>query len=104
MLLENAITGAAQISDFIMSHRKVLHDFHFENVHLRSGGWDSLTRISAETSNLERKAQLGNGTARMKADQHLNNTCSACDTHDTHNARRRERTGVRYVKIVITSA
>jgi len=50
MLLENAITDAAQISGFIMSHRKVLHDFHFENVRLRSGDWDDalapLTRIS----------------------------------------------------------
>jgi hypothetical protein len=50
MLLENAIADAAQISDFIMSHRKVLHDFEFEDVHLRSGDWDDalapLTRIS----------------------------------------------------------
>jgi len=52
MLLENAVTDAAQISDFVMSHRKVLHDFHFENVRLRSGNWDDalapLTRISGD--------------------------------------------------------
>jgi hypothetical protein len=50
MLLENAIVDAAQISAFIMSHRKVLHDFQFEDMHLRSGSWDDalapLTRIS----------------------------------------------------------
>ena len=50
MLLENATVDAVQISDFIMSHRKVLHDFEFEDVHLRSGNWDDalapLTRIS----------------------------------------------------------
>jgi hypothetical protein len=50
MLLENATVDAAQISDFIMSHRKVLHDFEFEDVHLRSGNWDDalapLTHIS----------------------------------------------------------
>ena len=50
MSLENATVDALQISEFIMSHRKVLHDFEFENVHLRSGNWDDaldpLTRIS----------------------------------------------------------
>jgi hypothetical protein len=50
MVLENSVLDASQISDFIMVHRKVLREFEFENVHLRSGTWDDalapLTRIS----------------------------------------------------------
>ena len=54
MVLENAVLDAGQISDFIMAHRKVLREFEFENVHLRSGTWDDalapLTRISGSES------------------------------------------------------
>jgi hypothetical protein len=50
MVLDNSVLDATQISDFIMAHRKVLREFEFENVHLRTGTWDDalapLTRIS----------------------------------------------------------
>jgi hypothetical protein len=50
MLLKNVTVDAVQISEFIMLHRKVLHEFEYEVVHLRSGNWDDalapLTRIS----------------------------------------------------------
>lgn len=49
MQLHNATLDASQASDFIMSHRKVLHEFQFDQCHLRSGTWDDalapLTRI-----------------------------------------------------------
>ena len=40
LIIENAIVDASQISTFIMSHRKVLHEFKFEDCQLRSGDWD----------------------------------------------------------------
>ena len=50
LLIENVLTDASQISVFILSHRKVLRDFRFENTQLRSGTWDDafepLTKIS----------------------------------------------------------
>lgn len=50
MEVENAIMDASQVSTFIMDHRRTLHEFSFEDVHLRSGTWDDalapLTRIS----------------------------------------------------------
>lgn len=50
MVLENSVLDASQIAEFIMVHRKVLREFEFENVHLRTGTWDDalapLTRIS----------------------------------------------------------
>lgn len=49
MYLNNATLDAGQASAFIMSHRKVLHEFQFDRCHLRSGTWDDalapLTRI-----------------------------------------------------------
>lgn len=49
--IENALTSSLQISTFILSHRKTLRDFDFEDVDLREGdSWDEalepLTRIS----------------------------------------------------------
>ncbi|KAK2757616.1 hypothetical protein FQN54_004585 [Arachnomyces sp. PD_36] len=49
--IENALVSSEQISTFILSHRKTLRDFDFEDVDLREGGnWDEalapLTRIS----------------------------------------------------------
>lgn len=49
--IENALTSSLQISTFIISHRKTLRDFDFEDVDLREGSsWDEalapLTRIS----------------------------------------------------------
>ena len=41
LVIENAIVDASQISTFIMSHRKVLHEFKFEDCQLRSGDWDA---------------------------------------------------------------
>lgn len=40
MHLENAILDSSQAAAFIMSHRKVLHEFQFDECHLRSGTWD----------------------------------------------------------------
>lgn len=40
MHLTNANLDAYQASAFIMSHRKVLHEFEFEKCQLRSGTWD----------------------------------------------------------------
>lgn len=54
MVLENSVLDAGQISEFIMVHRKVLREFEFEDVHLRTGTWDDalepLTRISGNDS------------------------------------------------------
>ncbi|KAJ4523499.1 hypothetical protein HRR83_000145 [Exophiala dermatitidis] len=54
MELRNATLDASQASDFIMSHWKVLHEFQFEQCHLRSGTWDDalapLTRIVGNES------------------------------------------------------
>ena len=62
MVLENSILDATQISDFIMTHRKVLGEFEFENVHLRSGTWDDalapLTRISGNDSWKEKQEEV----------------------------------------------
>ena len=38
--LSNASLDAGQASSFIMSHRKVLHEFQFDRCQLRSGTWD----------------------------------------------------------------
>ena len=38
--LSNAALDADQASAFIMSHRKVLHEFQFDRCHLRTGTWD----------------------------------------------------------------
>ena len=51
LTLENALLSSAQVSTFILSHRKTLRDFDFEDVELREGGsWDEalapLSRIS----------------------------------------------------------
>ena len=50
LYLENAVVDASQIAAFVMAHRKILHEFAFEDVHLRLGTWDDalspLTRIS----------------------------------------------------------
>jgi hypothetical protein len=49
MYLSNVSLDAHQAAGFIMSHRKVLHEFQFDRCHLRSGTWDDalapLTRI-----------------------------------------------------------
>ncbi|ERF69087.1 hypothetical protein EPUS_01043 [Endocarpon pusillum Z07020] len=54
MVLDNSVLDASQIADFIMVHRKVLREFEFENVRLRTGTWDDalapLTRISGSDS------------------------------------------------------
>ncbi|KIX94854.1 uncharacterized protein Z520_09544 [Fonsecaea multimorphosa CBS 102226] len=54
MRLSNASLDAIQASGFIMSHRKALHEFHFDLCHLRSGTWDDalapLTRIVGNDS------------------------------------------------------
>lgn len=48
--VENAITDAMQVSEFIMAHRRTLAEFKFEEVHLSRGTWDEalepLTRIT----------------------------------------------------------
>lgn len=62
MVLENSVLDASQISDFIMTHRKVLREFEFENVHLRTGTWDDalapLTRISGSQSWKEKQEEV----------------------------------------------
>jgi hypothetical protein len=54
MHLLNAELGADQASTFIMTYRKVLHDFNFDRCHLRSGTWEEafapLTRIIGDDS------------------------------------------------------
>lgn len=50
MEVENIVVDASQISSFITAHRHTIHEFNFEDTHLRSGTWDQalapLTRIS----------------------------------------------------------
>ena len=50
MQLENATLDAGQAAAFITLHRKVLHEFQFDECHLRSGTWDDalapLSRIA----------------------------------------------------------
>ena len=50
MRLENATLDASQAAAFITLHRKVLHEFQFDDCHLRSGTWDDalapLSRIA----------------------------------------------------------
>ena len=62
MKLENALLDARQASEFISKHRKVLQEFVFENVHLRSGTWDDalapLTRISGSDSWKEKQEEV----------------------------------------------
>ena len=40
MQLINAVLDASQAAAFITLHRKVLHEFQFDECHLRSGTWD----------------------------------------------------------------
>lgn len=40
MELENAIMDSCQVSDFIQRHRRLLTEFNFEDVKLRTGTWD----------------------------------------------------------------
>jgi hypothetical protein len=62
MVLENSVLDANQISDFIMAHRKVLREFEFENVRLRTGTWDDalapLTRISGSEAWKEKQEEV----------------------------------------------
>ena len=62
MVLENSMLDASQISDFIMAHRKVLREFEFENVRLRTGTWDDalapLTRISGSEAWKEKQEEV----------------------------------------------
>lgn len=62
MVLENSVLDATQIADFILAHRKVLREFEFENVHLRTGTWDDalapLTRISGSESWKEKQEEV----------------------------------------------
>jgi len=62
MVLENSVLDARQISDFIMAHRKVLREFEFESVHLRTGTWDDalapLTHISGNESWKEKQEEV----------------------------------------------
>lgn len=50
MSVENAIMDSSQVASFVISHRRSLREFNFEDVLLRSGTWDDalapLTRIS----------------------------------------------------------
>ena len=54
MHLSNASLDSSQASSFIMSHRKVLHEFQFDRCHLRVGTWDDalapLTHIIGDDS------------------------------------------------------
>lgn len=52
MQLENATLDSTQAAAFIMLHRKVLHEFQFDDCHLRSGSWDdALAPLSRITGN-----------------------------------------------------
>jgi hypothetical protein len=52
MQLENATMDSTQAAAFIMLHRKVLHEFQFDDCHLRSGSWDdALAPLSRITGN-----------------------------------------------------
>ncbi|PGH07559.1 hypothetical protein AJ79_06229 [Helicocarpus griseus UAMH5409] len=48
--IDNALMDAAQVSAFILEHRRAVREFNFENTTLRVGSWDEalapLTRIS----------------------------------------------------------
>ena len=61
MHLSNASLDACQASSFIMSHRKVLHEFQFDCCHLRSGTWDDalapLTHIVGDDSWKQKQKQ-----------------------------------------------
>jgi len=54
MEVENTMLDASQISSFIISHRRTIRDFNFEDTHLRNGTWDEalspLTSISGSES------------------------------------------------------
>ncbi|KAI9719311.1 MAG: hypothetical protein M1812_003641 [Candelaria pacifica] len=50
MQIENALMDASQISALIVRHRRTIREFEFEDIALRTGGWDEalapLTKIS----------------------------------------------------------
>ena len=60
--LRNASLDADQASAFIMTHRKVLHEFQFDGCHLRSGTWDDalapLTRIVGNDSWKQKQEEM----------------------------------------------
>ncbi|KIW18884.1 hypothetical protein PV08_03173 [Exophiala spinifera] len=62
MHLSNASLDADQAAGFIMSHRKVLHEFRFDQCHLRSGTWDDalapLTRIAGDDRWKEKQEEV----------------------------------------------
>ncbi|KIX07287.1 uncharacterized protein Z518_01940 [Rhinocladiella mackenziei CBS 650.93] len=62
MHLRNASLDASQASGFIMSHRKVLHEFSFDQCHLRSGTWDDalapLTKIVGSDTGKQKQEEV----------------------------------------------
>jgi hypothetical protein len=62
MEVENTMLDASQISSFIISHRRTLRDFNFEDTHLRNGTWDEalspLTSISGSESWKEKTEEV----------------------------------------------
>jgi hypothetical protein len=79
MLLENAVADASQISTFIMSHRKILHEFEFEDVHLRSGVWDDalapLTRITGNEDWKRKQEEVMDVPLVLVADKEVRSEC-----------------------------
>jgi hypothetical protein len=61
MYLRNAAMDASQAASFIMSHRKVLREFQFDDCMLRSGTWDEalapLSRIAGNDDWKQKKEQ-----------------------------------------------
>ena len=54
MHVQNATLDASQAAAFVKTHRKVLHEFNFDDCHLRSGTWDDalapLSRMNRSTT------------------------------------------------------
>ncbi|RMZ78366.1 hypothetical protein DV738_g3928, partial [Chaetothyriales sp. CBS 135597] len=56
MHVRNAILDASQVASFIVLHRKVLHEFSFDECRLRSGTWDdALSPLNHLARNKDRK-------------------------------------------------
>ncbi|RMD41052.1 hypothetical protein DV735_g4080, partial [Chaetothyriales sp. CBS 134920] len=62
MHVRNATLDASQVASFIVLHRKVLHEFSFDECHLRSGTWDDalapLNRLAGKQDKKEMQQEV----------------------------------------------
>ena len=59
MEVENVTTDAAQVSSFILAHRRSISEFNFEGTTLRDGSWDDALAPLTRLSGSERWKQNG---------------------------------------------